>query len=106
MRSACAPIAGGPGQSMPKLTCAPRKLAWAPMARNVIWLVPSCLQRLSTRVREPVKLVAGKLIYTAWPRIHLLQQGFRRLLAARNWTRATYARTIGGKCGTLTAVRY
>ena len=66
MRSACAPIAGGPGQSMPKLTCAPRKLAWAPMARNVVWLVPSCLQRLSTRVRGPVKLVAGKLIYTAW----------------------------------------
>jgi hypothetical protein len=49
-RRACAPIAGGPGQSMPKLTCAPRKLAWAPMARNVVWLVPSCLQRLSTRV--------------------------------------------------------
>jgi hypothetical protein len=66
MRSACAPIAGGPGQSMPKLTCAPRKLAWAPMARNVVWLVPSCLQRLSRRVRGPVKLVAGRLIYTAW----------------------------------------
>jgi hypothetical protein len=65
-RRACAPIAGGPGQSMPKLTCAPRKLAWAPMARNVVWLVPSCLQRLSTRVGGPVKLVAGKLIYTAW----------------------------------------
>ena len=61
---------------MPKLTCAPRKLAWAPMARNVVWLVPSCLQRLSTRVGGPVKLVAGKLIYTAWGSIHLLQQGF------------------------------
>jgi hypothetical protein len=66
VRSACTPIAGGPGQSMPKLTCAPRKLAWAPMARNVVWLVPSRLQRLSTRVFVSVKLVAGKLIYTAW----------------------------------------
>jgi hypothetical protein len=68
-------IAGGHGQSMPKLTCAPRKLAWAPMARKVVWLVPSCLQRLSTRMRGPVKLVAGKLIYTAWDSNSLSAQG-------------------------------
>jgi hypothetical protein len=35
-RSTPAPTACGLGETKLNLTCAPRKLAWAPMARNVI----------------------------------------------------------------------
>jgi hypothetical protein len=81
VRSACAPIAGGPGQSMPKLTFAPRKLAWAPMACNVLLActqLPSASQHDSAWTVEigrwQVNLHCLGLEITFWGRV------FRRLL--------------------------